>query len=92
MRFVDVVESAIAQTTHCRIIFFAGDIVMRLVEQLQRAVVSAGAVHLRIHRRMIVHVLAIIDGGVLDLPNGFVDLVHGMLFFFVHVMSGSHVL
>jgi len=92
VRFVDVVKSAIAQTTYCRIIFFVCDIVVRFVEQLQRAVIAAGPVHVRIDRRMIVQVLAIVNSSILDLSNGFVDLVNGMLLFFVHVMSRSQVL
>jgi hypothetical protein len=92
MGFVDVVNSAIAQTPHCRIIFLARDIVVRFVEQLRRAVVAAGAVHSSIDWRMIVYILAIVNRSVLNLPDGFVDLVNGMLFLFVHVMSGSQVL
>ena len=41
VRFVDVAEGAIAQTAHGRIIFFAGDIIVRLVEQFQGAVIAA---------------------------------------------------
>jgi hypothetical protein len=90
--FVDVVESAIAQATHRGIIFFAGDIVMSLVEKLQRAVKAAGAVHSSIHWRMIVQTLAIINRGIFDFSDGFVDLINGVLFFFVHVMSESRIL
>src|SRR5580693_5792083 len=90
--FVDVPEGAIAQTAYGRIILFAGNIVVRFVEQFQSAVIAAGAVHMRIDRRMIVQILAIVNRSALDLSKGFVDLVNGMLFFLVHVMSGSQVL
>jgi hypothetical protein len=90
--FVDMVESAIAQTAHGGIILFAGDIVMRLVEQLQRAVKAAGAVHSSINRRMISQILAIINRSALDLSDSFVDLVDGMILFFVHVMGERRIL
>ena len=92
VRFIDVVEGAIAQSTHCRIIFFAGDIVVRFIQQFHRAVVSAGPVHMRIDRRMIVQILAVVDRGALDLSNGFVDFFNGVLFLFVHVMRWRQVL
>jgi hypothetical protein len=92
VRFVDVAEGAIAQTAYGRIIFFAGDIVMRLIEQFHSAVITGGAIHMRIDRRMIVQILAIVNRGALNLSDGFVDLLNGTLFFLVHVMGGSQVL
>jgi hypothetical protein len=41
---------------------------------------------------MIVQILAVVDRGQLDFCDGLVDLVDRMLFFLVHVMSGSQVL
>ncbi len=84
MRFVNVPESAIAQTAHGGIIFFAGDIVVRLVEQFQGAVIAASASHVRIDRRMVIQILAIIDRGALDFSDGFVDLLDGVIFFSIH--------
>jgi hypothetical protein len=90
--FVDVVESAIPQTAHRGIILFAGDIVVRLIEQLQRAVKAAGTVHSSINRRMISQILAIINRSAFDLSDGFIDLVDGMILFFIHVMGESGIL
>jgi hypothetical protein len=85
--FVDVVDGAIAQSTDGRIIFFAGNIVVRLVEQFEGAMKAATAVHVGVDRRMIVQVLAVINRGVLDFADGFIDLFDGVLFFAVHVFG-----
>jgi hypothetical protein len=87
MRFIDVMNGAIAQTADGRIVFFAGNIVVRFVEQFQGTVKAAFAVHVGIDRRMVIQILAIIDGGVLDLTNGFVDLLNGVLFFIVDTIG-----
>lgn len=92
VRFVNVMESAIAQSSHRRIIFLACDIVVRLIQQLHGAVVAAGPVHMHIDRRMIVQILPVIDRCALDLSNGFVDFFNGVLFLFVHVMRRRQVL
>jgi hypothetical protein len=89
VRFVDVVEGAIAQTTHGGIIFFAGDIIVRLVEQFQSTVIAASAFYVRIDRRMVIQILAIINRSVLDLSDGFVDLLHGVIFFSIHAAGPS---
>jgi hypothetical protein len=87
MGFVDMMEGAIAQAADGRIIFFAGDIVVGLVEQFQRTVEAASAVHVGVDRRMVVQVLAVINRGMLDLPDGLIDLVDGVLFFAVHMFG-----
>jgi hypothetical protein len=92
MRFVDVLQSAIPQTAHGRVIFFPCDVIVSFIQQLQRAVVAAGAVHSGIDRRMIAQVFAVVDGSALDFVDGSVNFCNGVLFFFVHVMSGSQVL
>jgi len=84
---VDVMDGAIAQTADGRVIFFAGNIVVRLVEQFQRAVKAASALHVGVDRRMVFKVLAVINRGVLDFPDGFVDLFDGVLFFAVHMLG-----
>jgi len=80
VRLVDVVDGAIAQAADGRIVFFASDIIVRLVEQFQRAMKAAPAIHVGIDRRMVFQVLAIINGGALDFPNGFVNLIDSVLF------------
>lgn len=86
--FVDMVEGAIAQPSDRRIIFFAGNIVVRFVEQFLSPVKAASAVHVGVDRRMVVKVLTVINRGMLDFPNRFIDLVDGVLLFPVHVPSG----
>jgi hypothetical protein len=87
--FVDVVDGAIAQTADGRIIFFAGNIVVRLVEQFESAVKAASAVHVGVDRRMVFQVLAVINCGMLDFADGLIDFFDGVLFFTVHVFGGG---
>jgi hypothetical protein len=89
--FVDVVDGAIAKAAHGRIIFFPGDVIVSFIQKFHRAVKAAGPVHMGVDRRMIVQILAVVNRGALDFVDGFVDLANGMLFFFVHVMSGRKV-
>jgi len=86
---IDVMDGAIAQTADGRIIFLAGNIVVRLVEQFQSAVKAASAFHVRIDRRMVIQVFAVINRGVLDFPDGLIDLFDGVLFFAVHMLGRS---
>jgi len=90
VRFVDVVEGAVAQAAHRGIIFFAGDIIVRLVEQFQSTVIAASASYVRIDRRMVIQILAIVNRRVLDLSDGFVDLLHGVIFFSIHAAGPSY--
>jgi hypothetical protein len=90
MSLVDVMDGAIAQTADGRIIFFAGDVVVRLVQQFQRTVEAAPAVHVGVDRRMVFEVLSVINRGMLDLADRLIDLVDGVLFFAVHMFSRSH--
>ena len=89
--FVDMLQSAITQAAYGRVIFFPGDVIVSFVQQLQRSVIAAGAVHSCIDRRMIVQVLAVVDRCALDFADCSVDLCDGVLFFPVHVMSGRQV-
>jgi hypothetical protein len=84
VRFVDVAEGAIAQTAHGRIIFFAGDIIVRLVEQFQGTVIAASVAHVGINRRMVIQILTIVNRSTLDFSDGFVDLGDGVIFFSIH--------
>jgi hypothetical protein len=84
VRFVDVVDGSIAQTAHGGIIFFAGNIIVRLVEQFQGAVIAASACDVGIDRRMVIQILAIVNRSVLDLSDSFVDLGDGVIFFSIH--------
>jgi hypothetical protein len=91
VRFIDVVNRAIPQTAYPWIVFFAGNVIVRPIQQFHRAMVAASAVHSCIDRRMIVQILPVIDRGALDFVDRLIDFADGMFFFFVHVMSGRHV-
>jgi hypothetical protein len=84
VRFVDVAKGTIAQTAHGGIIFFAGDIIVRLVQQFQGTVITASAFYVRIDRRMVIQIFAIVNRSALDLSDGFVDLFDGVVFFSIH--------
>jgi hypothetical protein len=84
---VNVMDGAIAQTTDPRIIFFAGNIVVRLVEQFERAMEAASAIHVGVDRRMVFQALAVINRGILNFPDGLIDFLDGMLFFAVHMFG-----
>src|ERR1700735_2787435 len=90
MSLVDMMDRAIAQTADGRIIFFAGDVVVRLVQQFQGAVEASPAVPVGVDRRMVVQVLTVINRGVLDFADRLVDLVDGVLFFAVHMFGRRH--
>jgi hypothetical protein len=92
MSFVDVMEGAIPKTAYGRVIFFPGDVIVSFVQQFHGTVKAAGAVHSGINRRVVVQILAIVNRGMLNFFNGFVNLFDGVLFFLVHVMSWSQVL
>src|SRR5580700_11788312 len=61
-RRVEMADGAIAQATCHRIVLFARDIVVHLVQQLQRLVQPPRAIGRYIGGRMIMHILAVIDG------------------------------
>jgi len=92
MRFVDVMKGTIPKPPHGRVIFFPGDVIVSFIEQFHRAVKAAGTVHSCVDWGMIVQILAVIDRSPLNFVDGFIDLVNGVLFFFVHVMGSSQVL
>jgi hypothetical protein len=80
--FVNVQERAFLQALGESVVFLFAYVVMRFVQQLQCAVQSAAPRHVRVNRRMIVEILAVVDGSFLNLVDGFVDFVNGFLFLF----------
>ncbi|HXW91837.1 MAG TPA: hypothetical protein VEK33_14905, partial [Terriglobales bacterium] len=90
--FVDVMKSAIPETPNRGVIFFSGDVIVSLIQEFLGTTEAARAVQSRINRWMIVQVLAVVNRSTLNFVDGFVDLVDGVLFLFVHVMSGSQAL
>jgi len=91
VRFVDVVQGAVAQAAHRGIVLLAGNVIVRLIQQFERAVKTAGPVHVFVDRRVIVQVLAVVNRGPFDFVDGAVNLVDGALFLFVHVIGGGGV-
>lgn len=62
------------------IIFFMGDVLMGFLEQFFGAVKAAGVVQARVHRRVIIQVLAIVNRCLFDFANGVIDRVNGFFF------------
>jgi hypothetical protein len=92
MRFIDVMDGTIAQAAHCGVVFFTSNVIVRLVQQLESAMIAPRVSHMSVDRRMIIQILAIINRSVLDLCNGFVNLLDGTLLFVVHSLGGSRAL
>ena len=74
---VDMAKGALLEALGKGIIFLAGDILMRLLEQFFGAMESARVVHAGVDWRMVVEILAVVDGGLLDFGNGGVDFANG---------------
>jgi hypothetical protein len=82
--FVDVHDGAVAQAAGFRDIFGVVEIVMRAAEQLICASETIVPAEMRIDRRMVLGILAIVDGGVLDFSDGRVDFSDGVVVFTLH--------
>ena len=80
VRLVDVLQRTVTQALREAVVLFLGNVVVGLVEQFEGAVETAPPIHVGIDGRMVVYVLAVIDGRSLDFANGFVDFVNGVLF------------
>ncbi len=72
---VNMIESAVAKSTGRGYVFGMGKIVMRFAEQPFCIVEAIHAGQVCIDRRMVVEVLAVIDGGTFDLADSSVDLL-----------------
>ena len=79
-RFIDMHKRPLLQALGKTVVLVLRDIAVRLVYQFEGPPQTAGPVHVRIDRRMIVQVLAVIDCGLLDFIDGVVDFVNGFLF------------
>jgi hypothetical protein len=77
---VDVFEGAPLQALRERVVLLLSNVPMGLVDQLEGAVKAAGPIHSGIDRRMMVEVLAVVDGSLLDFVDGLVDFVNGFPF------------
>jgi hypothetical protein len=77
---IDVPQRSISQAIGITVVFFSSDICSGAFQNLQRLVYSPAVVGAVIHRRMIVQVLAVVDGGFFNIIDCRVDLTHGLLF------------
>jgi hypothetical protein len=66
------------------VIFFFFDVVPRRVEQLQRSMIAASALHVVVDRRVVVQVLAVIDRSPLDLCDRIINLCDSVVFLAIH--------
>ena len=72
---VNVIESAIAEAAGRGYVFGTGEVVMRPAEQPFRVVEAICAGQMCIDRLMVAQVLAVVDGGALDLADSSIDLL-----------------
>ena len=73
-------DSTITQPARDRIVLFTRHIRVHFAQQLQRLMQAAAAIVRRVHRRMILDILAVIDGGVLDLTDRSINFRNGDIF------------
>ena len=85
MSLVNVFEGALLQSLREGVVFFLGNIAVCLVDQFQRAVKPAGPIHAGVNRRMIVQVLAVVDAGLFDFVDRFIDFMDGFLLLFLQL-------
>jgi hypothetical protein len=89
---VNVVESAIAEAAGRGYVFGTGEVVMRLAEQSFRVVEAICAGQMCIDRLMVAQVLAVVDGGALDLADSSVDLLDRPCFAVIHAAIRSQLI
>jgi hypothetical protein len=80
MRLVDVFQGALLQTPGGGVIFFAGDVIVRSVQELNGAAQAAVPIQAGIDRRVVIDVFSVVDCSFLDLGDGIVNFVDGLLF------------
>lgn len=86
MGLVNMTKRALLQATGVRIIFFLRHVMMGFIQQLERLANATPAGHMQIDADVVMDILAVINGGALDLVNGSVNFVDGMLFFVVNAV------
>jgi len=74
---IDVPDYSVAKSTRLGVILFFLEIVMSLVQKLAGIVQSSDPRVVRVNRRAVCNVLAVIHRGTLDFVNGMVDFFHG---------------
>lgn len=86
MGLVNMTKRAFLQATGVWVIFLLRHVMMGFVQQLERLANATPAGHMQIDADVVMDILAVIDGGALDLVNGVVNFVDGMLFFVVNAV------
>jgi hypothetical protein len=75
---LDMLERTVLQALRGRIVLLAVDVLMDLAQELRRLVETARMIFRDVDGRMVFEVLAVINGGALDLAEGGVDLLDGI--------------
>jgi hypothetical protein len=83
MGLINVLDGAHLESLSELVVFFLGNIVMGFVEQFQRTMQASAPIHFGVNGRMIVQILAIVDGGFFDFVDGFIDIVDGFSLLFL---------
>ncbi|MGA9179423.1 MAG: hypothetical protein WB117_00540, partial [Candidatus Acidiferrales bacterium] len=78
---INVTKHTDLEAAGCGIVFFPTDIVMSLDEEIVGFVQAACPGGMDVHRGVIVNVFAIVNRGVLDFVDCFVNLVDRVIFF-----------
>jgi hypothetical protein len=79
-RAVNVHDHTVSQASRFRIILFAVDIAMSIVQKLTGPVQASGPRDVRFRGSVVFNVLAVIECGALDFRNGVVDFFNGGAF------------
>ena len=74
---IDVPDYAVAKSTRLGVILFFLEIVMSLVQKLAGIMQASDPRVVRVNRRAVCNVLAVVHRGTLDFGNGMVDFFHG---------------
>jgi hypothetical protein len=89
VRAVNVLEGAMTQAVREDVVLFLGEVAMGFIEKFQGAMIAAGATEVRVDGRMVIQILAVVNGSALDFGDGLVDLDDGVFFFAVHMAGVS---
>jgi hypothetical protein len=74
---IDVPDYAVTQSSRLGIIFFFLKIAMSLVQKLAGIMQASNPGVVRVNRRVVRNVLAVVQCGTLDFVNGVIDFFHG---------------
>jgi hypothetical protein len=89
VRFVDVLQGAMAQSVGELVILFFGDVVMGAVEEFERFVVTSATAHVGVDRHMVGDVFTVIYGSVFDFADGSINFADSMFLFAIEMVGGS---